>query len=338
MNNGQQTYSPYLMPISNYYTGSSSTVSATITRSPSSPYQYTHYYTQAENNMPSSSIQDQKVLKTPNSIINNIKMANLTNDADETATAAAEDRLAKQLQLALLYNQLLALQQYRTALYGSTAGSGLTGYSGYQYGFPNTISSLYNYLAGQDMNLELSPTTSASSSIASSSTGGSNTGSSETKNTVSATNGKEVQEDLPSLSDETQLQALSSLLSYRQQLASMYGGGMYGSGLGSSYGTGPGSSLSSLYGGGLGKGGFGYPSTLYGSSYGSIGGNSMGGSSFSSLYGSAMPTGVGGIMSSLAGGLSSLTGGSGFGTGSVGSGRGGGGLGVLNSLGTMLFG
>ncbi|OTF80021.1 hypothetical protein BLA29_008894, partial [Euroglyphus maynei] len=283
------------MPISNYYTGSSSTVSATIARSPRSPYQYTHYNSQAENNMmPSSSIQD-KVLKTSSS--NNKSVNGSIIDADDS-TAAAEERLAKQLQMALLQSQILALQQYRSPLFGSNVGQGLAGYSGYQYGFPNTMSSLYNYLAGPDTNLELLPTTSASS-ISSAKTG-------ERENIASATNGKESRDPLNdplSLSDEAQLQALVSMINYRQQLSSMYGGHMFGNGMGpgysSNYGSGSGSSM---YGNGNGFG----LSTLFGSGYG----NGMG-SSLSSLYGSAMPTGAGGVLSSLAGGLSSLTGGGG---------------------------
>nr|XP_027203215.1 cell wall protein IFF6-like isoform X2 [Dermatophagoides pteronyssinus] len=328
-NGQQQTYSPYLMPISNYYTGSSSTVSATIARSPRSPYQYTHYNSQAESNMPSS-IQD-KMLKTN---------SNHNNNGTDDNIAATQERLSKQLQMALLYNQLLQLQQqYRPSLYGSNLGSGLAGYSGYQYGFPNSISSLYNYLAnGPDMNLELLPTTSATSVNPSSSA----SASSHSSSTLSSPSNPEA-DDAPSLADEAiQLQALASLLNYRTQLASMYGGSMYGSGygsgygsslgsgLGSGYGSGSGSTMSSLYGGSGGSTFGGFPSTLFGSGYG----NHMG-STLSSLYGSAMPAGAGGVLSSLAGGLSSLTGGSG-GAGASGGG-GGGGFGVLNTLG-MLFG
>ncbi|KPM03083.1 hypothetical protein QR98_0015130 [Sarcoptes scabiei] len=305
-------YSPYLMPISNYYTGSSATVSS-LSPSASSPYQYTHYYSQAaesnlkpQHSQDSSTSNDQTKTSSTNQSFSKL---NLTNPEDQ-------ERLLQQLRLAMLYNQLAALQQYRAA-YGGVGGAG---YSSYPYSaYPNTVSSLYDYygLGSKDFNMELGGSKSndnhnstSASSFLDSNESGSMTSATQTKASTTAS-ASEI------ANNAAQLQALAAMLAYRQQLQQMYGGSL-GSGSaisGASYGLG----ASSL---GLGSGGFGYPSSLYGGAgaYGSGYGSSGLGSAYSSLYGSSMPTGSG-MLSSLAGGLSSL----------------GSGLGVLSTLG-MLFG
>ena len=293
-------YSPYMMPISNYYTGSSQPSSgASTASSSSSPYQYTSYAHNQQQQQSASSILKPNLL----SLKDRLLKAASSNRQNTTKTDNENEKLQKQLQVALVYQQLMALQQYRSLFGGSSNSFG--GYGDY----PGSMAALYQSYYQQpqaeassdSLVSALLPTTSEDTSAAAS-------------NKSPVTSEKPTTEQLE--------RALAATVAYRQQLA-LYAQKLGGGSGAGSYGVG---GVSSLYG--SGPGGFGYPSGIYSGAYGNAGGFGYGGNyGASSLYGAATPsTGTGGMLSSLTGGLSALTGGGNTG-----------GLGLLSSLG-LLFG
>lgn len=270
--------------------------------SPSSPYLYSAYHSQSA---PSTSSSSTSGIQSFASLRDKLLKSSSTNRVNITASKEAEDKekLAKQLQLALIYRQMLALQQYRS-LYGNQALS--------EY-YPQYLAQLQRYYGQGDPSSVTGMDHSAGNTAAASSI----------NSEISPDYSSSVVAPKGTLS-ELQQQQLAAL-AFRRQVMSRYGSLYGGSGGTGSYET----SASSLYGDYASPGLSGY-SGLYGSGGAGIGGGYgyPTGSAYSSLYGSAMPTGAAGILSQLtsgfANGLSNMAGGSGP-------------LGMLSTLG-YLFG
>ena len=283
-------YSPYMMPnsIANYYTGSAAS------NTPASLYQYFAQYP--------ASIRD-KLNSEESSPSRNITSAN-----DE------EKAQLKRLQTALLYHQIMALQEYQ-ALNSRGGGGSSNGAN---------MAALYSQLyQNQDPYGQYA--------------GGNPSDDSQTSASESSST------SVPNLSAAELQQQLAQTIAYRQQLAQMagqmgYGGGenpmsaYSGSPYEGGYGGGMGGGMSGALGGGMGgygSSGYGMPSSMFGSSMMSQGGSGigsllgagsmLGGGGLGSMLGSGLsPTGMGGMLGNLAGGLSSLASG-----------------GLMNSLGSI---